>query len=74
MVIKTIIILLLIGNVVALGTAFVTLMQDQGKDSKRTAKWLFIRVSLAALLILTVSIGVWTGELAISSPWHNPQG
>ena len=70
MFIKTIVVLLFIGNLLALGTAFVTLMQDQGVESKRTAKWLLVRVSLAALLILTVSFGVWSGDIALSSPWH----
>lgn len=70
MFIKTLVVLLFIGNLLALGTAFVTLMQDQGVESKRTAKWLLVRVSLAALLILTVSFGVWSGDIALSSPWH----
>ncbi len=70
MFIKVLVVLLFIGNVAALGTAFVTLMKDQGVESKRTAKWLMIRVSLAAALILTVSYGVWSGDIAISSPWH----
>jgi len=74
MVLKAIIILLLFGNLAALGTAFFTMMQDQGTKSNRTAKWLTIRVSLAILLILTICIGVWTGELGVSAPWHNPQG
>ena len=72
MALKTIIVLLFIGNVVALGTAFVTLMQDQGRDSKRTANWLLIRVTLAGLLLIAVTYGVWSGDLAISSPWYNP--
>lgn len=71
MFLKVVIVLLFIGNLIALGTALVTLMQDQGTESKRTAKWLLIRVSLAALLILTVAYGIWSGQLGISSPWHN---
>ena len=72
MLLKTIIVLLFIGNILALGTALVTLMKDQGTDEKRTAKWLTIRVSLAALLIATVSYGIWSGDLGLSAPWHNP--
>ncbi len=72
MLLKAVIVVLFIGNLIALGTALVTLMKDQGEDSKRTAKWLTIRVSLAALLILTVTYGIWSGQLGISSPWHNP--
>lgn len=74
MALKTIIVLLFIGNVLALGTAFVTLMQDQGKASKRTANWLLVRVSLAGLLIVAVTYGVWSGDLTMSSPWYNNPG
>ena len=72
MFLKTVIVLLFIGNLIALATALFTLMQDQGVESGRTAKWLMVRVSLAATLILTVSYGIWSGDLGISSPWHNP--
>ena len=44
---KIIIVLLFIGNIVALGRAFFTLIVDQGGDSKRTANMLLVRVSLA---------------------------
>ena len=69
---KVIIVLLFIGNILALGTAFFTLVSDQGGASKRTANWLLVRVVLAGLLILVIAYGVWSGELGISSPWHNP--
>lgn len=72
MVLKTIIVLLFIGNILALGTAFVTLMQDQGGAGKRTANWLLVRVSLAGLLLVAIAYGVWSGDLAISAPWYNP--
>ncbi len=72
MMLKIIIVILFIGNVLALGRAFFTLMLDQGKDSKRTANWLLIRVALAGLLLIAVSYGVWSGDLGLSSPWHNP--
>lgn len=70
---KVIIVILFIGNIVALGSAFYTLMADQGKASKRTANLLFVRVALAGLLLLAVSYGVWSGDLGISAPWNNPQ-
>jgi hypothetical protein len=72
MVLKSIIVLLFIGNILALGIAFVTLMQDQGGAGKRTANWLLVRVSLAGLLLVAVAYGVWSGDLAISAPWYNP--
>mgnify|MGYP003629341360 CR=1 len=70
MIIKTIIVLLLIGNIIALGIAFVTLMQDQGGAGKRTANWLLVRVSLAILLVAAVAFGLWTGDLGMSAPWY----
>ena len=72
MIIKNLIVILFIGNVAALGVAFYWLMVDQGQKSKRTANWLFVRVALAIALIVVVAIGIWTGDLAISSPWYNP--
>jgi hypothetical protein len=69
-VIKTVIVLLFIGNIIALGTAFVTLMQDQGGASKRTANWLLVRVGLAILLLVAVVYGLWTGDLGMSAPWY----
>lgn len=70
---KIIIVILFIGNVVALGRAFFTLVVDQGGNSKRTANMLLIRVALAILLLLAVAYGVWSGDLVMSSPWYNPQ-
>ncbi|MBV1878562.1 MAG: DUF2909 family protein [Pseudomonadales bacterium] len=69
---KVIIIILLIGNVLTLGLAFVTLIKEQGRGGKRTANWLLTRVTLAALLLLAVTYGVWSGDLGISAPWHHP--
>ncbi len=69
MLFKVLIVLLFIGNVVALSGAFITLMQDMGGSSKRTANLLFIRVSLAALLLLVVAYGVWSGDLNAQAPW-----
>jgi len=43
---------------------------DQGQAGKRTANWLFIRVTLAGLLLVAVAYGLWSGELAVSSPWY----
>ncbi|MBL4679792.1 MAG: DUF2909 domain-containing protein [Pseudomonadales bacterium] len=70
---KVIIMVLLIGNLVALGSAFYTLMVDQGRAGKRTANLLFVRVALAVLLLVAVAYGLWSGDLGISAPWYNPQ-
>jgi len=67
---KVIIVLLFIANIGALGSALFTLLVDQGRGGKRTAQLLLLRVSLAALLLLVVSYGLWTGQLGISAPWH----
>ena len=72
---KILIIVLFFANLVALGSAFYTLMVDQGQRSKRTANLLLLRVSLAVLLLLVVSYGVWTGQLGVYAPWNpGPQG
>ena len=69
---KIIIVLLFVGILLTLGGAFYTLMKDQGNSSKRTAHLLAIRVGLAALLVILVSWGVWSGNLGLTSPWHIP--
>ena len=71
MLLKTIIILLLIANIIALGTAFYTMMTDMGSsEGTRTAKFLTVRVSLAALLLVVVAYGIITGDLGLAAPWH----
>ena len=72
---KILIVVLFFANLVALGSAFYTLMVDQGQRSKRTANLLLIRVSLAVLLLIVVSYGVWSGQLGVYAPWNpGPQG
>ncbi|XOV86232.1 MAG: DUF2909 family protein [Pseudomonadota bacterium] len=67
---KILIVVLFIANLGALGTALYTLLVDQGRGGKRTANLLLVRVSLAALLLVVVAFGVWSGQLGVSSPWH----
>lgn len=72
---KILIVLLFIANLVALGSAFYTLLVDQGQASKRTARLLLLRVSLAVLLLLVISYGVWSGQLGVYAPWNpGPRG
>ncbi|HAK50601.1 MAG TPA: DUF2909 domain-containing protein [Gammaproteobacteria bacterium] len=66
---KIIIVVLFVANLIALGSAFVTLITDGGKGGKRTARLLLLRVSLAALLLLSVIYGIWSGQLNVSAPW-----
>lgn len=69
MLFKFIVVVLFIGNLIALGSALYTLMVDQGKGGKRTANLLFIRVSLALALLIVVSIGIVTGQIGVGTPW-----
>lgn len=68
---KIIIVILLAGIVISLIAGFVFFSKDHGR-SKRTLYALGVRVTLAVLLILTVSYGLYTGELGLNAPWHQP--
>ena len=69
---KVIIVILFIANLIALGSALYTLLQDQGRGGIRTARLLLVRVSLALLLIVFIAYGFYTGELGVSgAPWLN---
>ena len=66
---KIIVVVLFIANLVAWGCDLVTETKDQGKGGKETAKLLLLRVSLAALLLLVIVYGFYTGQLGVSAPW-----
>ncbi|MCZ6502096.1 MAG: DUF2909 domain-containing protein [Gammaproteobacteria bacterium] len=66
---KVVIVILFIANLAALGSAFYTLLTDKGRGGQRTARLLLLRVSLAALLLLFIVYGFWSGQLGISAPW-----
>ncbi|MEX2326142.1 MAG: DUF2909 domain-containing protein [Pseudomonadales bacterium] len=70
LILKIVIVILFVANLVALSSAFYTLLVDQGRGGKRTANLLAIRVGLAALLLVVVGIGIWSGLLNVSAPWH----
>lgn len=69
MLIKLIIVVLFVGLVISLTTGFAFLMKDQGNESKRTVYALGIRVTLAALILITVGYGFATGQLKSKAPW-----
>ena len=74
MLLKFIIVVLLIGVIISLFSGLVFLFKDTDKnDSKRTLYALGIRVTLASLLLITISYGFYTGELRIgvNAPWHD---
>jgi hypothetical protein len=73
---KTIILLLLLGVVLSLFTGLLFLFKDSDRqDSKRTLYALGVRITLAAALLLTVLYGFYTGQLRMgtSAPWHDRQ-
>jgi len=67
---KAIIVILLIGIILSLGSGAVFFFKDQG-EGKRTLYALGVRITLAVLLIICLVYGVMSGELALNAPWHN---
>ncbi len=65
---KTIIVLLLIGILISLVFGFVFFYKDKGR-SKRVLYALGVRVTLAVLLIACVFYGLTSGELTLNAPW-----
>ena len=65
---KVVIVILFIGLVISLFTSLSFLIKDQG-DSHRAWKALGVRISLAALLMATVTYGIFTGKLSSNAPW-----
>ena len=73
MLLKTIIIVLLIGVLVSLFSGLVFLFKDTGKpDSRRTLYALGVRITLAAALLGTIFYGFYSGQLRMgtNAPWH----
>ena len=67
---KTAIIIVLIAMVISLITGFNFLLEDQGDPTKkRTVYALGVRIGLAALLLILISYGLWSGQLSIHAPW-----
>ena len=70
MLLKTLIVLLLIGVVVSLFTGLGFLFKDSNRsDSKRTLYALGVRIGFAAALLAAVGYGLASGELTLSAPW-----
>jgi hypothetical protein len=66
---KVIIVILFVAVLISLSSAFVFLLKDQGSASKRTLYALGIRITLAALLLISIFYGFNTGKLGSSAPW-----
>ena len=71
MFIKVTIVILFIGNIIALAVALGALMKDQGREGgTRAARFLLLRVSLALALLAVTAFGFYTGQLGLSAPWY----
>lgn len=68
---KAFIVILFVLVLISLSSALVFLLKDSGSDSKRTLYALGIRISLAALLILSIFYGFYSGQLGRSAPWDS---
>ena len=69
MLLKTAIVILFILVVLSLSRAMFFLLKDQGQPRKRVLYALGARVGLAALLLLCIFYGLYTGQLGSSAPW-----
>jgi hypothetical protein len=68
---KPLIVTLLIAVVASLFTGLGFLFKDSHRqDSKRLLYALGVRISLAAVLMLVIFYGLWTGQLGLNAPWH----
>ena len=65
---KSIIVLLLVGIVISLIFGFVFFYKDKGR-SKRVLYALGVRVTLAVIMMACIFYGLTTGELALNAPW-----
>lgn len=71
---KVLIVLLLIGAIISLGSALVFLIKDDG-SRERTKNALFVRVALCALILALIIYGFASGELTPHSPYGlQPEG
>lgn len=68
MLIKSIIVILLIGLIISLSSGLIFLFKDVG-TSKRTLYALGVRICLASLLMATTVYGFMSGQIQIGAPW-----
>ncbi len=68
MLLKTIILILLAGLLISLGSGLIYLFKDVG-TTRRTLNSLGVRITLAAALMGTIGYGIYTGQLANNAPW-----
>ena len=68
MIFKIIIVLLAAAMLISLFSSAFFLVKDKG-DTKRAQNTLRIRVTLALLILATVAIGIYTGQLRVNIPF-----
>ena len=69
MLLKFIIVVLFIGVLASLSSGLYFLMKDVGNPRKRILYALGVRVTLAVLLVGTITYGFVTGKLKSTAPW-----
>jgi len=68
--IKLVIVLLTLAMIFSLTSGFVFLIKDAGDGGKkRTLYALGIRVTIAFLLVATITWAAYTGQIQIGAPW-----
>ena len=71
MLLKFLIVVLLLGLLISLGSGFYFLMMDRGNGSKRRLfHSLGVRISIATALMLLIIYGVSSGKLRSQAPWE----
>jgi hypothetical protein len=71
MLLKFLIVVLLLGLIVSLGSGFYFLMMDRGEGGKRRLLHsLGVRIALASTLMLLIIYGVSSGKLRSQAPWE----
>ena len=68
MLLKFIIVILLLGLIISLGSGLVFLFKDVG-STRRTLNSLGVRVALATALMATTVYGFYSGQLEVGAPW-----
>ncbi|MEC8428335.1 MAG: DUF2909 domain-containing protein [Pseudomonadota bacterium] len=68
---KAVIVILFVLVLISLSSALVFLLKDSGSESKRTLYALGVRITLAALLMLSIFYGFYSGQLGRSAPWDS---
>ena len=69
MLLKSIIVVLFIAILISLFTGLRFLVKDLGDSKRRLLHSLGTRVTLAALLIITIMYGALTGKIGSKAPW-----